>query len=101
MIFGITHHDKNRHVNKEAFLNLAPARLAGKAVNSLIQQNIALGTSEMNVPTIDDGVGLAIDEIDKDPTLFATVYLDCSNENTVRDCVLDLNWIRFYLNLEH
>jgi asparagine synthase (glutamine-hydrolysing) len=28
-------------------------------VNSFIQQNIALGTSEMNVPTIDDGVGLA------------------------------------------
>ncbi len=59
MIFGITHHDKNRHVNKEAFLNLVPARLAGKAVSSFIQQNIALGTSEMNVPTIDDGVGLA------------------------------------------
>ncbi len=59
MIFGITHHDKNRHVNKEAFLNLVPARLAGKAVSSFIQQNIALGASEMNVPTIDDGVGLA------------------------------------------
>lgn len=59
MIFGITHHDKNRHVSKEAFLNLAPARLAGKGMNSFIQQNIALGTSEMNVPTIDDGVGLA------------------------------------------
>jgi hypothetical protein len=50
MIFGITHQDKNRHVNKEAFLDLVPVRLAGKAVNSFIQQNIALGTSEMNVP---------------------------------------------------
>jgi asparagine synthase (glutamine-hydrolysing) len=59
MIFGITHHDRNRHVNKEAFLDLVPARLAGKAVSSFINQNIALGTSEMNVPTIDDGVGLA------------------------------------------
>ena len=52
MIFGITHHDRNRHVNKEAFLNLASrsAGLARKAVSSFIQQNIALGTSEMNVP---------------------------------------------------
>jgi len=56
MIFGSTHHDKNRHVNKEAFLNLVPARLAGEAVSSFIQQNIALGTSEMNVPTIEDRI---------------------------------------------
>jgi hypothetical protein len=54
MIFGITHLDKNRHVNKEAFLNLVPARLSGKAGNSFIQHNIALGTSEMTVPTIED-----------------------------------------------
>ena len=54
MIFGITHNDKNRHVNKGAFLKLVPARLSGKAVNTFIQQNIALGTSEMNIPTIDD-----------------------------------------------
>jgi len=60
MIFGITYHDKNRHVNKEAFLNLVPARLAPlSGENSFTHQNIALGTSEMNVPTIDDGVGLA------------------------------------------
>jgi hypothetical protein len=79
MIFGITHQDKNRHVNKEAFLNLVPARLAGKAVSSFIQLNIALGTSEMTVPTIN--------EIEIDPTPFATVYFDCLNKNTVTDCV--------------
>ena len=100
MIFGITHQDNNRHVNREAFLSLVPARLAGKAacppealgrrVNSFIQQNIALGTSEMNVPTID--------ERKIDPTPFATVYFDCSKENTVTDCVRSELGFDFYLN---
>jgi asparagine synthase (glutamine-hydrolysing) len=93
MIFGITHHDKNRHVNKEAFLNLVPAGLAGKAVSSFIQQNIALGTSEMNVPTIDDGVGLAFSADKKivaaaSGNIFASPFDSAQGEREVAQAIL-------------
>src|SRR3990172_8550725 len=88
MIFGITHNDKNRHINKEAFLHLVPARLSGKAVNTFIQQNIALGTSEMNVPTIDDGVGLAF-SADKKIAVAASGNIFAAGEFSAKESSFD------------
>ncbi len=59
MIYGIINKDKEAPVSKESLFQLVPKALSEKSTSSFIRQNVALGTVETGVPTIDDGVGLA------------------------------------------
>ncbi|MCG8606965.1 asparagine synthase-related protein [bacterium] len=59
MIYGIVNTEKDRPVKKEDLFNLVPERLSGKSVNTFIKGNVALGVSEIDVPSIDRAVGVA------------------------------------------
>ncbi|MFQ5636714.1 MAG: asparagine synthetase B family protein [bacterium] len=62
MIYGIVHRDRTRQVSRDALFQLRPQPLSGKPTNVFMQGNIAFGVSEIDVPTIDDGVGVAFSQ---------------------------------------
>ena len=59
MIYGILYTESERKVSKESLFELTPAPLKEKPATSFFKGNVALGTVETGVPTIDDGVSLA------------------------------------------
>ncbi len=71
MIYGIVNKDRENPVEKEALFQLVPAELAQRPTSTFFRQNVALGTAETGVPTVDDGVGLAFSQ-DKDVTVAAS-----------------------------
>ena len=60
MIYGIVHSDRDGPVSKEALFQLVPERLADQTSNTFANRNVALGVSEVGLPTLDDGLGLAV-----------------------------------------
>ncbi len=80
MIYGIVNRSKEQNVSQGGLIKLRPEHLSGKAVNTFINQNVALGISEIGVPTIDERVGIAFSS-DKQIAVAATGNIFRSNED--------------------
>lgn len=85
MIYGIVNRDREQPVGKEWLFELSPKTPAQNATSTFVKGHVAMGTAETGVPTVDDGVSLALSS-NKDISVVASgnIYKVC-DEDVVTD----------------